>query len=52
MATGKGTTFEESLKVVQERRRMADPNPGFCEQLRDFARSPTLKQTREELINA
>lgn len=50
MATGKEKTFEESLKMVQERRKMADPNPAFCEQLRDFAHSTALKQIREELI--
>lgn len=51
MATEKGRTFEESLKMVQERRKMADPNPAFCEQLQGFARSTALKQLREQLIN-
>ena len=52
MATGKGRTFEESLKMVQERRKMADPNPAFCEQLRGFACSPALKQLQEKLLTS
>ena len=50
MATEKERTFEESLRMVQERRKMADPNPAFCEQLREFAHSTALKQIREELL--
>lgn len=51
MATDEGTSrnFEESLKFVRERRRMADPNPSFIEQLQDFASSEALKQLIKEL---
>ena len=50
MAIERGRGFEESLKMVRERRRMADPNPTFCEKLQDFASSDALKQIQEELL--
>ena len=49
MATGERRRYEESLRFVQEKRRMASPNPTFTKKLQDFARSDTLKRLRKEL---
>ena len=52
MATKRGRSFEESLKIVQEQRKMAEPNPTFCRKLQEFASSDALKEVQEELVNA
>jgi hypothetical protein len=49
MATGEGKSYEESLRFVREKRRMANPNPTFSKKLQDFARSNALKRLRKEL---
>ena len=52
MAAKRGRSFEESLKIVQEQRKMAEPNPTFCKKLQEFACSDALKKVQEELANA
>lgn len=52
MAVERGRSFEESLKIVQEQRKMAEPNPTFCRRLQEFASSDELKKVQEELVNA
>ena len=49
MALDGGRNYAESLNFVQERRRMANPNPTFSRRLQDFARSASLKKLRREL---
>ena len=49
MATEGGRNYAESLKIVRERRSMANPNPTFAKKLQDFDRSSALKKLREEL---
>ena len=51
MAAKRGRSFEESLKIVQEQRKMAKPNPTFCKKLQEFASSDALKEVQEELVN-
>lgn len=46
---GKGVEFEEGLRIVQEQRKMAEPNPTFVELLKTFGKSSTLKDLRETL---
>lgn len=52
MAAKRGRSFEESLKIVQEQRKMAEPNPTFYKRLQEFASSDALKEVQEELANA
>lgn len=49
MASNGGQSFEESLKVVQDQRKMAEPNPAFCQKLKDFSRSDALTELQGEL---
>ena len=51
IAAKRGRTFEESLKIVQEQRKMAEPNPTFFKKLQEFARSNALKEVQEELLS-
>lgn len=46
---GKGVEFEEGLRLVQEQRKMAEPNPTFIKLLQSFGKSNTLRQLRETL---
>jgi hypothetical protein len=46
---GKGVEFEEGLCIVQEQRKMAEPNPTFTKLLQAFGKSSTLKSLRENL---
>lgn len=46
---GKGVEFEEGLRIVQEQRKMAEPNPTFTDLLKAFGKSSTLRDLREEL---
>ena len=52
MAANGGRSFEESLKLVQEQRKMAEPNPTFTKILQDFAHSDAFKQIQEELLTS
>jgi hypothetical protein len=52
MAAKRGRSFDESLKIVQEQRKRAKPNPTFCEKLQEFAHSDALKKVQEEIVNA
>ena len=51
MAIGERRSYEESLRFVRERRRMANPNPTFSKKLQDFAHSDALKRLRKELAS-
>lgn len=46
---GKGVEFEEGLQIVQEQRKMAEPNPTFTKLLQLFGKSSTLRDLRETL---
>lgn len=46
---GKGVQFEEGLRIVQEHRKMAEPNHTFMKLLEAFGKSTALKDTRELL---
>ncbi len=46
---GKGVEFDEGLQIVQEQRKMAEPNPSFTKVLQTFGKSETLKNLREKL---
>lgn len=48
---GRGVEFEEGLRIVQEQRKMAEPNPTFAKVLRTFGKSSTLTGLRETLNN-
>lgn len=43
---GKGVEFEEGLRLVQEQRKMAEPNPTFIQVLKAFEKSSTLRDLR------
>ena len=49
MAFDGGRNFEESLRLVQEQRKMAEPNPTFEKRLQEFGKSDTLKKLQAEL---
>lgn len=50
MATETGSIgYEEGLHMVQEQRKMAEPNPTFASLLKSFERSTALKELRERL---
>lgn len=46
---GKGVEFEEGLRLVQEQRKMAEPNPTFVQLLKSFGKSTTLTDLRKLL---
>lgn len=46
---GKGVGFEEGLRIIQEQRKMAEPNPTFTKLLQSFGKSDTLRELRELL---
>lgn len=41
--------FREGLQIVQEQRKMAEPNPTFAKMLEAFEKSSTLSDLRELL---
>ena len=45
----KGVEFEEALCIVQEQRKMAEPNPTFTNLLKTFGKSSALRDLRQEL---
>lgn len=46
---GKGVEFGEGLRIVQEQRKMANPNPTFTQVLQSFGKSNTVIKLRETL---
>ena len=44
-----GVEFQEALRIVREKRKIANPNVTFAELLKTFGKSATLRELRERL---
>lgn len=49
MAADGGRSYEESLQLVKEQRKMAEPNPTFEKRLKEYGKSDTLKKLKADI---
>ena len=50
IALAENTSIDVALENVQKCRKMADPNPGFMDQLHTFERNDVFKEFKEDDI--